>query len=147
MFENGRCVNAATAIDWNTAGRYISLFVIGAIVTALASALRLRIVEPEAVAAACTAQGVGWRCALRGIAVVGFLNNVYGWTALLVGLFAVVSRWRSLALLALISGILGAVLYRFELSGVGLLFGALVWIQDPTRTPLSDADNNRQQQA
>lgn len=124
-----------------------TLVLIVGLTTVMALAIRLAIVEPEPVAQACLAGAEGWRCVVREIAVYGFLKNVFGWTALLTGILATVSRWRSFALIAMVSGICGAVLYTFELSGLGLLLGALVWIQrSPERTQLSE-ENRRAHQS
>jgi hypothetical protein len=123
---------------------FVALSLIVTFTTGIALSVRLLIVEPEAVAQACLTSGVGLRCTLRAIAVFGFLNNVFGWVAVLAGLFATVSRWRWLALAAVFAGTLGSVLYTFELSGVGLLLGGLVWVQ---RSPLSEDDRGGEQHA
>jgi hypothetical protein len=106
----------------------LSLCAICIVTSALMLAVRFYIVEPEAVAQACATKSEGWRCMLREWAVFGFLRNLFGATAIVAGVLATVSRWRWLALPAILSGIAGAVLYTFELSGAGLLLGALVWV-------------------
>jgi len=131
---------------------FVTLSLIVAIATAAMLAVRFYLVEPEAVAAACTANNEGWRCALREFAVAGFLSNAFGMTALIAGAVATLIRWRVVALLAMLSGIAGAVLYTFELSGVGLLLGALVWVRrasldEQTGAPMSDQERNGQQHA
>jgi hypothetical protein len=112
--------------------------------TAVMLSVRFHIVEPEAIAVACAAQDSGWRCALRDAAVFGFLHNVYGWTSLLAGAFATVTRWRWLALIAMLAGCAGAVLFTFELSGAGLLLGALVWTE---RAQVTDNKRRDEEQA
>src|SRR5712672_114542 len=107
----------------------IVVFGIVAVTTTLMLLVRFFIVEPEEIATLCAAHMPGWKCLVRDTAVFGFLHNVYGWTALLAAAFATIARWRWLALLAILAGVAGAVLYTFELSGVGLLLGALVWVQ------------------
>ncbi len=92
-------------------------------------AIRIYLVEPEQVAAACVAGSGGWRCAIRNWAVAGFLNNYYGIAAVVFGIFATVMRSRLVALLAILAGVAGSVLYTFELSGIGVLLGALVWVR------------------
>ena len=101
--------------------------------TALAAWVRISIVEPEAIAQACVAANAGWRCALREFAVFGFLHNAFAATALLAGVLASIVRWRLLAALAIVAGVAGAVFYTYELSGVGLLLGALVWVRSSLR--------------
>ncbi len=90
---------------------------------------RRYIVEPEAIAHACAAGERSWQCTLREWLVFGFTRNVFGIAAVIVGLFASISRWRSLAIAAMCAGVAGAVLYRYELSGVGLLLGVLTWVR------------------
>jgi hypothetical protein len=108
--------------------RIVSALVFIGGATALFMWVRLYLVEPETLAAACISNMQGWRCNIRQAAVMGFLHQVYGWTALLTGLFATILRWRWLALVAMLFGVAGAVLYTFELSGFGLILGALVWV-------------------
>lgn len=91
--------------------------------------LRTRIVEPEMVAQACLAGAQDWHCPLREWLVFGFTRNVFGMTAAIAGVFAVISRWRSVAFAAIVLGVAGAMLYHYELSGVGLLLGALTWVR------------------
>jgi hypothetical protein len=110
----------------------LTLLFIVAAATALMLAVRFYLVEPEPLALACAANNTGWRCMVREMAVFGFLRNVFGITALTAGVIATVVRWRALAFIAILSGVAGAVLYTFELSGVGLVLGALVWAH---RTP------------
>ena len=92
---------------------------------------RLQIVEPESVAAACLSGHDSWQCTLREQLVLGFTRNAFGIAAVIVGVLATVSRWRSVALLAIACGVTGAVLYRYELSGMGVLLGALVLLRRP----------------
>ena len=102
-------------------------------------AVRFYLIEPEPMALACAANNSGWRCAVREIAVAGFLRNAFGLTALVAGVIVTVVRWRALALIAILSGVAGAVLYTFELSGVGLLLGALTWVhRGAHRAPTQD---------
>jgi hypothetical protein len=121
----------------------LTAFGIVAVATAVMLLVRFFIVEPEALAVACAAHSIGWRCSVREIAVLGFLHNAFGWTALLTGAFATIARWRWLGLLAMIAGIAGSVLYTFELSGAGLLLGALVWAR---RAPMTDEKRRDEQQ-
>jgi len=118
----------------------LSLLSIAMAATAVMLAVRFYLIEPEPVALACAANNAGWRCTVREIAVAGFLHNAFGLTALIAGVIVTVIRWRALALVAILSGIAGAVLYTFELSGAGLLLGALAWVhRSERRTPTQDA--------
>ncbi len=126
---------------------YLSLMIVIALGTGAMLAVRFYLVEPEAQSLACVVNNSGWRCALREAAVFGFLHNVFGWTALLTGIFATVARWRWLAFFAIVAGIGGAVLYTFDLSGAGLLLGALVWIRSDSHAPLTDGSANGEQRA
>ena len=92
--------------------------------------LRLTVVEPEGIAAACAAGQQGWRCMLRAWMVAGFVRNGFGTAALIAGVLATVGRQRWMALIAVGAGVLGAVFYTYELSGVGLVLGGLVWVHD-----------------
>jgi hypothetical protein len=117
----------------------LSLLVIVSVATAIMLAIRFYLIEPEPMALACAANNSGWRCTVREIAVAGFLRNVFGLTALTAGVIVTVVRWRVLALVAILSGIAGAVLYTFELSGAGLLLGALAWVHRGVhRAPTED---------
>jgi hypothetical protein len=131
-------------MTWRRWTSLLSALVIVAATTAAALAIRFYIVEPEEIARACMASSGGWRCIVRDSAVYGFLHNAFGWTALLTGAFATVIRWRWLAAVAIVAGVAGAVLYTFELSGAGLLLGALVWTH---RAPMSDAQSRDAQHA
>jgi hypothetical protein len=121
----------------------LSLLAIVSTATAIMFAIRFYLIEPEPIALACAADQSGWRCAVREIAVAGFLRNAFGLTALITGVLVTVVRWRVLALVAILSGVAGAGLYRFELSGVGLLLGALTWVH--RGMPRATQDDGKQQ--
>jgi hypothetical protein len=129
----------------------LSLLVIVAIATGIMLAVRWYIVEPEPIALACAASNSGWRCLVREYAVLGFLRNVFGMSSLIAAVLATVAGSRWLALLAILSGVAGAVLYTFELSGVGLLLGALVWVRHGpgtiARAEHTDTQSGNEQQA
>lgn len=109
--------------------------------------VRYQLVEPEEIAQACAVHDEGWRCVGRGFFVFGFLHNIYGWTALLTGAFATITRWRWLGAIAMLAGVAGAVLFTFELSGVGLLLGALVWARSPAYAIHTREQRRDEQQA
>jgi hypothetical protein len=103
--------------------------------TTVALLIRFYVVEPEAFAAACAAGVGGFRCLVRQLTVAGFLHDAFGMTSLACGVIATIARWRWLAVIAMIAGAVGAVFYRFELSGAGLLLGALVWVRAGKSAP------------
>jgi hypothetical protein len=115
------------------------ILVVG-VTSALMWAARQFLVQPESLAAACAAGQGGWQCWLREQLVLGFTRNVFGMTALVAGVLATVSRWRILAVLAIVSGVAGAMLYRYELAGAGLLLGALVLLRSPTDVRQKERD-------
>jgi hypothetical protein len=105
----------------------LKILLIGAVTSAIALGLRYGVVEPESVAATCLADGArGW-CWVRHALVVGFSRNLFALASLIAGIFATATRARWLAVIAIVLGVMGSILYRFELAGVGLLLGALVF--------------------
>lgn len=111
---------------------HLKILLIGAAASAIALGLRFGIVEPERIAAICLAkEAPGW-CWIREAVIFGFSRNCFAWSSLAAGLLATVTRSRGLAMLALVLGVTGSVLYRFDLSGVGLLLGALVFARAET---------------
>jgi hypothetical protein len=124
-----------------------SLLTVVAAATCVMLGIREFLVEPEPVALACAASPEGWRCIVRDWAVKGFLQNTYGTVAVIAGIAATLLRWRWIALIAVLAGVAGAVLYTFELSGVGLLLGALVWVHRGAIPPAAHDRRPGQQQA
>jgi hypothetical protein len=119
----------ATTQSWlKTTLAIVMVVVVAGLATTLAELARLYLVEPEALAQRCMAGDQSWQCTLREWLVRGFVNNVFGIASIIVGLLAMVSRWRTVAMVAMVIGITGAVLYRFELSGLGILLGALTLV-------------------
>jgi hypothetical protein len=94
--------------------------------TGLAAAwLRYGLIEPPAMAQACTAaQAPAW-CALRQALVLGFLYEIYGAVAILVAVLALLRRARTLAWLAAALGALALQLYNYEPGALALLVGCL----------------------
>ena len=126
--------------NWWGLAAAVAITVIAAV---LMSVLRIYVVEPEAVAQACLSGTRSWQCTLRNGLVLGFTRDVFGITAVIVGLFAIVSRWRGVAIVAICSGVAGATLYRYELSGVGLLLGALTLARPGAKSGKQHADGER----
>jgi hypothetical protein len=105
----------------------LKILVIGAMTSAIALGLRYGVIEPESVAATCLrADAPGW-CWVRHILVVGFSRNLFALSSLVAGVLATATRARWLAVIAIVMGVMGSILYRFELAGAGLLLGALVF--------------------
>lgn len=105
----------------------LKILIIGAVASAVALGLRYGVVEPESVAATCLGQTPpGW-CWVRQALVVGFSRNLFALSSLVAGVLATATRFRWLAVIAIVMGVMGSILYRFELAGVGLLLGALVF--------------------
>jgi hypothetical protein len=96
-------------------------------------AIRLLLIEPENMAAACEMNAAQWHCLLRDVAIQGFARHLYGPISLAAALLAWLSGFRILAMLAMAFGMAGAVLYDFELAALGLLLGALLLVQGSTR--------------
>jgi len=129
---------------WRTLGPALSFLGILAVASAIALAVRFYLVEPEEVAAGCVAGGQGWQCWLRQWAVTGFLQNAYGIAAVILGILATAMRSRIVALAAVFAGVAGAVLYTFELSGLGILLGALVWVRRPPPKAVAQVQADQQ---
>ncbi|MGC3981063.1 MAG: hypothetical protein QM808_07395 [Steroidobacteraceae bacterium] len=107
------------------------IFLSTAVIAVALLAVRLWIVEPDEMAALCSAQSSLWQCQLRGVAIYGFSRQVFAPISLIAVLLAWVSGRSVFAILfaivAVIAGMAGAVLYNFDLSALGLLLGVLLW--------------------
>ncbi|MEN9807193.1 MAG: hypothetical protein RL756_1713 [Pseudomonadota bacterium] len=93
---------------------------------ALAWWVRKGLVEPDAIGSLCSASGAPAWCEVRRLVIEGFVRNVYGYVSVLAALLALWRRVEALAWLALVSGLVGCVLYRFEPAGAGLLAAVLI---------------------
>jgi len=91
--------------------------------------VRLLIVEPESMAIACVADVDTWSCMLRNVAVYGFSRGLFGYISIVSAVLAAVGAMRLFAVIAVISGMAGAVLYDFDLSALGLLAGCLLLLR------------------
>jgi hypothetical protein len=105
--------------------RVIKVLVFAAVLAAIMQAIRLLIIEPDEMAALCEVSKP-WSCQLRDLAVQGFARHLYGPISIAAAVLAWLTGIRALAVLAMLSGMAGAVLYDFELSAAGLLLGALL---------------------
>jgi hypothetical protein len=110
---------------------------------AAASALRLTVVEPAAIAHLCDAGDGPWWCVPRRALVLTFASNGLGYASLAAGLIATATRGIRMALAAALVGAAGLVLYCYEPSAVGLVLGTLVL----ARTQRRQQDGRGEQQA
>lgn len=102
------------------------VFATGLAAWLLATFLRYRLVEYEPAWTLCAASGGPWWCAVRTAVNWGIGNRVFELLSVLAGAGAALASSAPLAYLALVTGVAGAVLYRFEFSALGILAGALV---------------------
>ncbi len=107
----------------------IMLFLITLTATLLLLAVRIILVEPDEMAIACTAQVVTFNCKIRNIAVYGFAHHLFGPISLVAALLAWIGALRLFAVIAMMAGIAGMVLYDFDLSGFGMLLGAVLYVR------------------
>jgi hypothetical protein len=88
---------------------------------------KYQLVEPQAFAAACDAgTGPALACLVRHAVVMGFVKNIAGMAATVLGLWCTVTRSLVLAFAALACGLFSILLYRFDAAVVGVLLALLV---------------------
>jgi hypothetical protein len=92
---------------------------------AAAMAFRYQVVEPAAVGLVCDAGGGPWWCGLRAVVIALFSNGALGLASLVAGLLAHVLDRRWLALVALVAGAAGLVLYNADTGAAGFVIGLL----------------------
>jgi hypothetical protein len=93
----------------------------------LANLARHRLVEPADLTAACdAAPWEGLACSLRTMTVQMFAAQRLGLLSLAAAVVATVTRWRSLALVALAAGTAGLVLYSTLFAAPAVLLALLV---------------------
>ncbi len=112
----------------STTRRIARIFLLGGVAWLVAVTVRYRLVEYEPAWTNCAAAGAPWYCTIRAAITWGVELRLYESVSIVAGIGAVLTRHRGLAVLALCAGIIGAVLYRFELSALGILAGALVLV-------------------
>ncbi len=105
-----------------------------AMALALAAGARYWLIEPANVSAHCDAGAADASCVVRAWAIQLFVHQRIGWFALGAGLMARVTRWRSLAWVALFAACAGLVLYTAELCAPAALL-ALLALVAPVRKP------------
>jgi hypothetical protein len=103
---------------------------------ALASiALRYGLMESDALHTLCASSDEDWRCLTRRWAPQIFMDQRIGWLALAAGalswLPAGTLARRALAVLALVSGVAGLVLYSADFAAAGLLLGLITLMSGP----------------
>lgn len=104
----------------------LKILLFAAALAAVLLTVRLRLVEPDEMAAACAASAAPWYCTVRTLAIQGFVHHGYGYVSVAAALFAWLGSSRAGAVLALAAGMAGVVLYDFELAAPGLMAGALL---------------------
>jgi hypothetical protein len=92
---------------------------------AAAMAFRYQVVEPAAVGLACDAGGGPWWCSLRAAGIGLFRDGALGLASLVAGLLAHGLDRRWLALVALVAGAAGLVLYNADTGAAGFVIGLL----------------------
>lgn len=104
-----------------------------AAIGALAAWLRYGLIESPQLAPLCVAAQGPWWCDARQWLVLGFLDNVYGITALLAAAWALVVRGALSAWLAAALGLFALVLYGFQTGALALLVGCLCLLRVQAR--------------
>jgi len=100
--------------------------IVGGAALGLALVTRYVWIESTEIGLSCSAVPPPWWCALRYVVIRIHQQDGWGLTALAAGILALLTRWYPLALLALVVGPIGLVLYNTGLAAVGLLAALLV---------------------
>lgn len=99
----------------------------------LASLARYRLVEPAALTALCDA--MPWdspRCIVRSLTVQAFANGRLGIFALALAMLALLTRWRTIGLIALAAAGAGLVLYSTRWAAPAALLAGLALLPATT---------------
>lgn len=109
------------------AGLPFAIHVAAAAAVSLAAAMMLRylLVEPPAIAGICESGQGPWWCWIRVGVIQAFATQGLGIASVLAGALSVLRGGRALAMLAVVTGCLGIVLYDTDLAAAGLLLGLL----------------------
>lgn len=110
--------------------RVIKVMLFAAVLAAVMQCIRLLLVEPDEMARACLLNPQQWHCQLRTLAIQGFVRHLYGPVSLIAALLAWLGGIRLFAMLAMLAGMAGVVLYDFDLAALGLMLGALLLVRD-----------------
>ena len=111
--------------------RVLKVLLFAAVLTAVMQAIRLLLIEPDEMAQLCAVNAAQWQCRIRDLAIQGFARHLYGPVSVAAGLLAWLGGIRLFAMLAMLAGTAGVVLYDFELSALGLMLGALLLVHGP----------------
>jgi hypothetical protein len=125
--------------------RVFKVMLFAAVLAAAVQSIRLLLVEPDEMAQACMLDAQQWHCQLRMLAIKGFVRHLYGPVSLIAALLAWLGDIRLFAMLAMLAGMAGVVLYDFELSALGLMLGALLLVRDIRTSMTSGAPVIEQQ--
>jgi hypothetical protein len=101
-------------------GAVVILFVLGLAALGAALFLRYGIIQNAQVGLACEAGQASFTCKLRLLAIVMFVNECFGWIALIA---ALVQLWRPNAIafgVGLVFALLGLVLYNTRVSALAV---------------------------
>lgn len=122
----------------------LKVFLIGALSAAALLAIRFLLIEPDEMARECLAHSGSLECNLRNAAIYGFSRHLFGPISLVAAVLAAIGALRPFAILAMVAGMAGVVLYDFELSAVGLLLGALLYLRFSRRGQTRDSQQYAQ---
>ncbi|MBK8174429.1 MAG: hypothetical protein IPK66_03850 [Rhodospirillales bacterium] len=112
-----------------TAPTWMRTIALVALAAALATALRLLVIEEPEFAWVCQSAAPPWWCPLRADMIALLQGGSLGFIALAVGLLAMARGCVTAARLALVTGTAGLVLYLPEPAAGGALMGALVMLR------------------
>lgn len=117
--------------------RVVILMLVASVLAAIMQAIRLLLIEPDAMAEVCAVNTQQWQCQLRMFAIQGFVRHWYGPASLLAVVLSWLSGVRSIAWLAVLAGMAGVVLYDFEVAAFGLMLGSLLLVREHAlRSPM-----------
>lgn len=112
--------------------RAIPVLLLSAALAAVMLAIRFLLVEPDEMGVRCSVgQVVSLTCRLRGWAIQGFAQHLYGPISVGAALLGWIGGSTYLSVLAMIVGMAGVVLYDFDIAGVGFLLGTLFLVYRP----------------
>jgi hypothetical protein len=97
--------------------------ILGGGALALALVTRYVWIESTEIGLTCSALPPPWWCEFRYQVIMVHQHDGWGLAALATGILALLTRWYPLALLSLMVGVIGLVLYNTGLAAVGLLAG------------------------
>jgi hypothetical protein len=100
--------------------------ILGALALGVALVTRYVWIESTETGLACSALPPPWWCEARYLVIMVHQHDGWGLTTLAAGILALLTRWYPLALLALVVGLIGLVLYNTGLAAVGLLAALLL---------------------